>query len=576
MKWRSIARSTTCLASVFALVGLLLQAAQAQLDDLFLQPPDPSEVFENADPWQPSGGTELQSLHGEFGSSLDTGNGDVLRPFGWKLFDASALGAAIARPSGINPDYIVSPGDRIVVQLWGARVAAYELTVDAQGNILVPEVGPIRVGGLSQGYLNSAVSNAVGMLFKDQVNTYTNLLGTQPIGVYVTGAVERPSLYAGDRRDSLLYFLGQAGGIDLDRGSFRNISVIRNGDVLQTVDLYDFLLEGQLPTFQFANNDTILVHPINSVVTVSGAVKNAYAFEILDPLTTGFEILQMARPEANATNVIVRGFRNGTPYNTYLGLEGFSEIAIHDGDRLVVESDLVEDTIFVNVSGHSDGPSAYVLRVGARLSDFLDVIPVSPGVADTDAIYLRRTSVAESQQAALNHALDELLRTVLTAASSSTTESQIRAADAALIERYIERARSVQPEGRVYLGGDPANADLFLEDGDTIVIPQISDLIMISGEVRLPQTTVYQDASDVSDYIEQAGGYTDRADRGSVLILRLGGEVLYGGGLDVEPGDHILVLPSAGDKAFAIIKDVVEVVFRSVLSAGVVYGIIDD
>jgi protein involved in polysaccharide export with SLBB domain len=580
MNWNVPAKLVLSFTLVLVALGLFTGGARAQFEDLFVQPTDQTEFPTNIDPWRTNGADDLQATNQvpgvDLGRLLETSDAEEIRPFGWQLFDLSALGTNVARPTGINPEYVVSPGDRIVVQLWGARVAAYELTVDAQGNILIPEVGPIRVGGLSQGNLNSVVANAVGTVFTEQVQTYTNLLGTQPIGVYVTGAVPRPSLYAGDRRDSLLYFLGQAGGIALDRGSFRAISVIRDGQVLTTIDLYDFLLDGELPTFQFANNDTILVHPIKSVVTVSGAVRNAYAFEITDPLISGDDILAMARPEPDATNAMVRGIRNGVPYNTYLSLAALGDVAIHDGDTLVVESDLVEDTIFVNVVGHMAGPSAYVLHRGVRLSDFLDVVAVNPAVADIRAIYLKRESVAESQKAALEHALDELQRTVLTAASSSSTESKIRSADAALIERYIQRARDVEPEGRIYLGGDPASAGLLLEDGDTIVIPQKSDVVMISGEVRLPQTMVYKPLSDIDDYIVQAGGYTDRADHSGVLVLRLGGEILHGGNPEILPGDHILVLPSAGDKSFAIIKDVVEVIFRSVLSVGVIYSILEN
>ena len=548
--------------------------AQAQLDDLFFEATDQSLLPSSSGTDDLQSSTQLPDV--DIGASLERTDSQSSRPFGWEIFDSSALGSNVARPTGINPDYIVSPGDRIVVQLWGAQVAAYELTVDAQGNIFIPEAGPIQVSGLRQANLDAAINHAVNAVFTEQVQAYTNLLGTQPIGVYVTGAVARPSLYAGDRRDSPLYFLAQSGGIDLDRGSFRDITVIRDGNVIASIDLYDFLLKGYLPTIQFANNDTILVGPLKSSITISGSVRNAYTFEITEPLIDGREAMNLAGTEPSATNVIIRGVRNNVPFNAYMSLAEFASQPVHDGDTLIVESDLIEDTLFVSVVGHASGPSAYSVLRGTRLTEVLDAVAVDPMVADLDAIYLQRTSVAESQKAALQRALDELQRTVLTATSASPSQAQIRVAEAQLIRQFIDRARHAEPEGRVYLGGNPAETNLLLEDGDLIVIPQQSDLVMISGEVRLPQTTVYNKDYDLSNYVEQSGGYSDRADSSAVLVLRLGGEVLHEADPEIRPGDHILVLPSAGDKTLALIKDLVEIVFRTALSTGIVIDIFDD
>ena len=113
------------------------------------------------------------------------------------------------------------PGDRIAVRLWGAHNFDGVLDVDAQGNLFLPEVGPVPVVGLKHAQLPQVVAERVRSVYTNNVEVYTNLLNTQPVALYVTGFVTRPGRYAGGPTDSMLYYLDQAGGIDAERGSFR-------------------------------------------------------------------------------------------------------------------------------------------------------------------------------------------------------------------------------------------------------------------------------------------------------------------------------------------------------------------
>lgn len=491
------------------------------------------------------------------------------KPFGWELFRGTA---AVARALGVNPAYIISTGDKISLQIWGAKVADYVLTVDLQGNLFIPEVGPIRVAGLSQGELNSRIVQAMSRVYTKRVQVYTNLLNTQPIGVYVTGAVVKPGRYAGERTDSLLYYIGQSGGIDLTRGSFRDVRVLRGGREIEHVDLYRFLLRGELPTPQLRDNDTIIVGPLRSTVTVGGNVRNPYIFEINTRNSTGQTVIAMAEPMPDVSHVQVRGVRNGRPYNAYITMDEFRTVRLNDGDTLVFQSDMVGETIFVSVSGQSSGPSSFAVPRGTRLTSLLDVVAVDPDTANLDAIYLRRKSIALIQKAALERALDQLQREVLTAASTSSTEATIRAAEASRITQYIQKARAVMPDGRVVLNGKAA--EIRLEADDEIVIPQKSALVTISGEVRLPQAVAYQPGAGLDYYIDQAGGFGSRAETDDFIVIHPGGAVESGKRLNVQPGDQVIVLPSAGDKAFAIVKDIVEVLSRVILSSGVIVKVI--
>ena len=168
----------------------------------------------------------------------------VPEPFGSRLFTGNFLHT---RQDGLNPEYVVMPGDRIQVNTWGAIEMSTVLLVDAQGNVFLPNVGPIPVAGTKNAELTAKMKAGLGRVYARNFEVYTNLLTAKPVAVFVTGGVKRPGRYAGVPSDSALFFLEQAGGIDPRLGSYRNISVLRAGQKLAELDLYDFLLKGTLP-----------------------------------------------------------------------------------------------------------------------------------------------------------------------------------------------------------------------------------------------------------------------------------------------------------------------------------------
>ena len=112
-------------------------------------------------------------------------------------------------------DYVILPGDRITVRVWGARSYDDVLFVDQQGNIFLPEVGPIRVAGLTQSSLPSSVRAKLASVFPENVEIYVNLQSAQPVAVYVAGNVPNPGRYAGGPPVSYTHldvYKRQAGG----------------------------------------------------------------------------------------------------------------------------------------------------------------------------------------------------------------------------------------------------------------------------------------------------------------------------------------------------------------------------
>jgi hypothetical protein len=112
-----------------------------------------------------------------------------IRAFGSQMFRGQFAAQSF---TGFNPDYQLSPGDRVVLRLWGAFSLETTQLVDAQGNLFLPNIGPIRVQGVRNADLNDAVQQQVKRVYRANVQSYANLDAAQPVKIYVTGFVRQP------------------------------------------------------------------------------------------------------------------------------------------------------------------------------------------------------------------------------------------------------------------------------------------------------------------------------------------------------------------------------------------------
>src|SRR5690606_5144603 len=182
---------------------------------------------------------------------------------------------------------------------------------------------------------------------------------------------------------------------------------------------------------------------------------------------------------------------------------------LQDGDNIRFYAAPQSRKITVNIEGPTLGNRIMVVPIHTRLSTLLEHIPVNREISDTDSVYLKRPSVAKVQAEALEESLGRLLQSTLTAPAQSDGEALIRAKEAELVGQFVTHARKVRPEGRVVVMHDGRLNDLPLEEGDTIVIPQTTNVVSIEGEVVLPRAVVRREGASVSDYVMMAGGYTE-------------------------------------------------------------------
>lgn len=492
------------------------------------------------------------------------------RPFGSQLFRGQFASQSFA---GFNPDYQITPGDRISVRLWGAYSMEGAQTVDAQGNIFMPNVGPLRVQGVRNGELNAVVQGHVKRVFRANVQSYASLDAAQPVKIYVTGFVRQPGLYNGLSSDSVLHYLDAAGGIDPDRGSFLDVEVKRGNVVRARVDLYSFLLQGRIDAMQLHDGDTVLVAPRRHVVKVGGAVDNEALFEMRTPDTTADVLLAMARPKPSATHLAVVRMQGAERRSEYHPLADAPKVRVGAGDELTVSADKVPGTILVRIEGAHRGQRTAVLPYGARLSDALALLKPSPQ-ARLDALQLLRKSIAVRQKDMLSVALEKLETQALTARSSTNEEAALRAREAELVMQFTQRARLVEPKGQLVLP-DPSKAgDTPLEDGDVIFVPETSAQVALHGEVMFPMAVHHTPNQNAGAYIDMAGGYTQNADTSRVLLVRRSGAVTQvAPDTVVAAGEELMVLPKATTKGIEVTRGITQILYQIAIAAKVVFGL---
>ncbi|MDH5491844.1 MAG: polysaccharide biosynthesis/export family protein, partial [Myxococcales bacterium] len=270
------------------------------------------------------------------------------QPFGANLFGGHY---AAQREDGLNPSYQILPGDRVMVNAWGAVTINDVFVVDTQGNIFLPGIGPVHLAGVQNQQLTGIVRRQIATVYRRNFEVYTNLLTASPIAIFVTGAVARPGRYAGIPSDSVLIYLDQAGGIDPHRGSYRQVSVMREGQAIAELDLYDFLLRGTLPTPQFADGDTILVHRRGPTVQVLGASPEPVLVELIGEAHTGADILGVLRSSSRANEITLEGLREGAPVVHTLPVAEFAGASLLDGDVITFREEGRAGQILIRLEG---------------------------------------------------------------------------------------------------------------------------------------------------------------------------------------------------------------------------------
>jgi hypothetical protein len=324
---------------------------------------------------------------------------------------------------------------------------------------------------------------------------------------------------------------------------------------------------------QLGDGDVIFVEPRHNTAKVAGLVENAKRFEFNEAAITLSEVMALAKPTSQATNVrVVRN--SGTTRNIdYYPLSAATGVRIGNGDEVEFTADTKPGTITVRVEGEHQSMQEYVLPHGASMGTLIAQIRPS-AQSDMQNIQLFRQSVQARQKELLNTSLSNLQQAVLTARSGTAEEAQLRKEEAGLMLQWVDRARNVTPRGQVVISRAVNRNDMALENGDVLFIPARSSLILVSGEVLFPNAVAYEPKWELDDYVRVTGGLTQHADTSRIIIAHPDGSFDDSTNLSsLKAGDEIMVLPKVDVKSRQIWKEVTQVIYQIAISARVAFGL---
>ena len=199
--------------------------------------------------------------------------------FGRDIFNNKSLTFEPVMNISTPQNYVLGPGDQLIIDVYGDTQKSEQLTVSPDGDVTVPDYGPVHVAGLSVAAAQSKVRSHLGTYYESS-DIKVTVGQTRTILVNVMGEVKAPGTYTLSAFATVFHALYMAGGVS-DLGTLRNIKVYRQGRQISVVDVYEFIMNGRLAgNVRLQDNDVIQVGPYESIVDISGRVKRPMAYEL--------------------------------------------------------------------------------------------------------------------------------------------------------------------------------------------------------------------------------------------------------------------------------------------------------
>lgn len=383
----------------------------------------------------------------------------------------------------IPDNYVLGPGDQVIVDIYGASQHTLVHTISPEGTITVGGYGPIYLSGLSVAAAQSKLHQTIGSRYQSS-NLKMTVGNTRTIQVNIMGEVRAPGTYHLSAFANVFYALYRAGGTS-SLGTLRNIKVYRNGRLVTVVDLYDYILNGRLAgNIRLQDNDVIQVEPYQALVGITGNIKRPMFYEMRQNESVATIIKYAGGFTSEAHKKSVRLVRQaGDRYTVHnVGEFDMSTFKLMDGDNITVDGMLNRYENMVEIKGAVFRPGMFNLN--GQLNSVRALIEAADGL---------------TEDAFSEHAIIHRLKADRT------------------LEIIPVNVKGVM-EGTV--------ADVPLQNEDVVFIPTQEELrkertFSISGAVMNPGTFEYADNTTIEDLIVQAGGLKDQASLMRVEVTRV-------------------------------------------------------
>ncbi len=311
-----------------------------------------------------------------FARRLTDNEAATLHHFGHELFEPTPGAAQLLENIPVAPSYIVGPGDEIIIKMWGRVEGTQRVTVDRDGKIYLPKFGSLYVAGKTFEEMRAFIQSKVSTIA--EVSSDVTLGQMKGIRVSVVGEVRSPGWYNVSSFQTALQILSIAGGMK-DIGSLRRIQVLREGKLIQQIDLYDLLLSGDTRTdIRLQQGDVIFVPVVGKLAAVVGEVRRPAIYELrnekslpdLIKVAGGFapsawkHRVQVERLEGNVSRIVL----DASVEELQDGRQRFEP---SDGDIVRVFAILPMDMNVATLEGNVYRPGKYEIKPGMTIGSLL-------------------------------------------------------------------------------------------------------------------------------------------------------------------------------------------------------------
>lgn len=458
--------------------------------------------------------------------SEGVGSGTDLKPFGYDLFAGVPSTFAPATDIPVPVEYIIGPQDTVRIEFFGKESATYNLTVDREGLLNVPEIGPVPVAGLTFGELKQELGKRIASQMIGVKSSIT-MGSLRSIRIFVLGDAYRPGSYTVSALSTMTNAIFACGGVRTI-GSLRNVSLKRGGKIVGTLDLYDLLIRGDTSADRrLQPGDVLFIPPIGRTVGVSGEVRRPAVYELKDESTVE-DVIRMAGgytpfayPKVShlerideRDGIVVLDMDISTPEGG-----GFK---VQNGDVIRVFSVVEKAEDVVWLSGHLYRPGVYSWKKGLRLTDLVGSSDrLKPGSVLNFVVVVRESGP--------DRRLSVLFANLGEAFSAPGTQPDIlleRRDRVLIFSQDEDRAERLRP----LIERLQSQADI--EDPEPVV--------EVAGHVKFAgMYPISRGETRVSEAIGATGGFLPGVDTDYALLVR---ERVYGEQIDVyqsRPSDFI-------------------------------------
>ncbi len=464
---------------------------------------------------------DLEELERRLNTNEDLSLPGDLELFGFdffKTFQTSFM--PINEP---NPDssYTLDSGDVLKVQFIGQMNKVESLLINRDGTINIPDVGRFNVAGLNliqaSELLKSNVENAfVG------TNLFVTIDEIRDVNILVSGNAKKPGVYTMTGNSNVLHALTMAGGIN-EFGSFREINLLRDGKVIETLDVYDILIDGNYSlTKRLRSGDVVFVEAKKTVVSIDGAIKRPALYEMNDNenLDSAIRYANGIKQTADMENISLERMLDGSLKSIPIkNISQFEDIEPVEGDLIYVREYSYRTA---TISGAVYKPGKYIMAAGENIDDL-----VNKAGGFTDNAYPFGAVYENNDAKIINKKAQELLYDEFLDNIIALSQLNIgQTFDLTPIIKLTEDIKNTTPSGRIVIDllNEDSASSLNIRAGDTLVIPEKTNSVFVYGEVSSEGAVSFEANQGVDYFVEKSGGYKRFADNESIYILHPNGE----------------------------------------------------